>query len=293
MRTVFILGAGASHPYGLPLGYTLVSDIVQVLNSSRSNFKNWGFTDTQIQRFHDAIKFAKPKAIDDLLVQRKEFLEIGKLAIAHTLTQYEKEENLFRRDNSEDWYGYFVDHLRTSKGPPPNERYAFITFNYDRSLEYFLAKSTINFYGKDDSAKVAAFLSIPILHIHGHFGVLPEYDGTAPYAPTNDHSQIRQVSAGLRLTDDEIDPKTLAEAQILIQKAAKIRFLGFGYHEANLRKFEFDRNAERCNDIKGTTLGISGAEIAIIKRKHPKFTYMDREERTILRFFRDKYALEP
>lgn len=290
-RTVFILGAGASRPYGLPSGYELVGEVIQVLKSKKTDLNNyWKFLHKDIDGFIKAIEGSVPQAIDDLLVQRREFLEIGKVGIAYALVQYEREEMLFRRENNDNWYGYFFEHLKDLPAPVNQGRYSFITFNYDRSLEHYLLTSADNFYGDSNDKRKQAIRDIPVLHIHGHLGLLPSQGGDLPYHPTDSRTDVNRISKNLKLTDEEADTEVMARAHVLIQEAHIIRFLGFGYHETNLKKLELDSNVgEREYDIAGTAVGLKAAEIRQIEAKHR--IMLDKDGRTIVDFFRDKYPL--
>lgn len=294
MRTVFILGAGASQPYGLPSGYELVNEILGVLRSRTENFENWGFLVKEIEEFIKAIEESKPMAIDDLLARRADdFLRIGKLAIAHALVQFEKKEELTKRGQDDDWYSYFFEHLRKLARPVQHEEYSFITFNYDRSLEYYLDMATNAHYGESEPQRKKAILDIPILHVHGHLGMLPSRGGDSPYEPAQHRSRIMGMSKNLKLTDDEADSDILAHVQTLIQRADRIRFLGFGYHETNLKKLDFQKNAASCNVISGTAYGKSEIEILEIKQRIPVLlNNVELYPMKILNFFREAEPID-
>ncbi|TAK59444.1 MAG: hypothetical protein EPO24_07855 [Bacteroidetes bacterium] len=286
-RTVFILGAGASMPYGFPSGHKLVGDIVGVLKSKKSHFSSWGFLEKEIDNFRDAVVNSVTDAIDDLLIQRKEeFLEIGKLAIAHALTYYEIEHKLYDRNNPENWYGYLFEHLKgMSSMDLEGGTNSIITFNYDRSLEHYLSMASEGFYGLTDNVKKRAIQNIPIIHIHGSLGLLPIHSGHFPYEPTSDTEVIFGMSRNLKLIDEEADVSLLAKAHSLLQKAERIRFLGFGYHYTNLKKLEFTLNTKQCSDIKGTAYGLSEPDMDKIRTNYK--INLDTNGKNILRFFRE------
>ena len=154
-----------------------------------------------------------------------------------------------------------------------------------RTFSIYWVLKTYTTYGVDK------LLNIPILHVHGHLGVLPSKGGNFPYEPTDDNSHIQNISRNLRLTDEEADNQVIGQAQILIQKAETIRFLGFGFHESNLKKLSFDANAANCNDITGTAVGLTETERESKGRKHPKLKYLDGRGRTIVSLFREANPL--
>src|SRR6267378_303056 len=96
-RTVLILGAGASMPYGFPSGSGLRRHIIEYL---------------------DELLSADTTSIDVFLERRTEFVEIGKAAIAATLIPLESTRNLFQTWTlpsvlmSQTWYQYFASTLQ-------------------------------------------------------------------------------------------------------------------------------------------------------------------------------------
>jgi hypothetical protein len=292
MRTVFILGAGASQPYGFPSGYKLVSDIVDVLGIRKQDFENWG-VESSLRSFRQAIQDSQPPAIDDLIIQRpKEFLQIGKLAIAAALTQYEIRENLTRREIEDDWYSHFFNHVRSLPQPLSEQEFSFITFNYDRSLETCLDSASEGAFGNTSPGKKEAIKKIPILHVHGHLGFLPSGGGNSPYEPAKDRGTISSMATNLKLTAEEGDGLVLGNAQSLIQKADRIRFLGFGFHESNMKKLDFNAITEGKHDVSGTALGKTAVELKKLAKDYPKLRGLDNHQRKIVQFFREAKPLD-
>ena len=85
--TVLVLGAGASKPYKYPLGQELVTNICDNLSRRNSdqcktmqNCFNWN----EINSFRKSLLFSGKNSVDGFLEHRKEFIDIGKTAIAFT-----------------------------------------------------------------------------------------------------------------------------------------------------------------------------------------------------------------
>src|SRR5450759_583694 len=117
-NTVFILGAGASNPYKYPLGSELVKIICSNLENSpsegqeKSNFEvlqGFGYSADDLLAFRKELIYSDTPSIDNFLEHRKEYLELGKLAIAQALIPYEITDNLFNVDRS--WYKYVFGKL--------------------------------------------------------------------------------------------------------------------------------------------------------------------------------------
>lgn len=93
-RTVLILGAGASKPYGFPLGVELTASILEGLGSDERNglsrmLRACGFDSEEIDRFRNRLSALGTKTVDRFLEHQPEFLKIGRTAIAATLVPCE------------------------------------------------------------------------------------------------------------------------------------------------------------------------------------------------------------
>ena len=81
--TVFILGAGASAPYGFPLGSGLIEKILHSLQSPEMRpllLRQLDFSHDQISTFGQELRDSPLNSIDAFLDNREEFREIGKTA---------------------------------------------------------------------------------------------------------------------------------------------------------------------------------------------------------------------
>ena len=93
------------------------------------------YSEVQIREFCEALSGAGKVTIDAFLEHRDNFVEIGKAAIAACLIKYERAEMF---DASRCWYPYLFNKMNTTFDEFSENRLAFVTFNYDRSLEAFL-----------------------------------------------------------------------------------------------------------------------------------------------------------
>jgi len=146
---VLVLGAGASYPYGFPLGGTLKRMIeTQILWPTEDKHLDlnelllgFDFSIDHVQKFATELRSSMQPSVDAFLFERKDYLDIGKLTIAANLITCEKEENLTTGDSEEKtgkWYGYLLNNFLGTRNEFLNSRLSIVTFNYDRSLEYFL-----------------------------------------------------------------------------------------------------------------------------------------------------------
>lgn len=87
-QTVFVLGAGASYPYGFPTGEGLVNEVISLAGLDRTldAFLYNGCVDLDVKRFARDLADSDSPSVDSFLEHRPDFLRIGKLAIclSHT-----------------------------------------------------------------------------------------------------------------------------------------------------------------------------------------------------------------
>ena len=174
--TVFILGAGASIPYGYPSGETLVTETVSELSQRGLLFKlcrELGFNQLEISKFAETLNLSGDKSIDAFLERNPQFIKLGKIAITLKLIEKEDENRLFSPGNDK-WYGDLVNELKSSSTDTFVNNVSFLTFNYDRSFDHYLFVSIMNSYEeiKGDIQCAQIVSRIPIIHLHGHIGKL-------------------------------------------------------------------------------------------------------------------------
>jgi hypothetical protein len=114
---------------------------------------------------------------------------------------------------------------------------AFVTFNYDRSLEHFLCTSLANSYGRsiEDSAK--ELKEIPIIHLHGRLGYLPWEDknGRSFGDRTIDSRVVDMCVKEMRVVHEDITDRDadFSEAKRLLKEAKRVYLMGFGLPRAH------------------------------------------------------------
>jgi len=245
--TVFILGAGASMPYGYPSGNTLVKKILEITDISHPFFKELrrlGYRREKIESFKGSLQRSRAYSIDTFLEHNPDFIEIGKIAIAQVLILYERESlNYFNNlEKEDDWYRYLFSQLNTSFDDFDKNKISFITFNYDRSLEHYLFDALIHLYTEVTEQKCADKLkNIPIVHMYGKLDHLPwEYwqkGKKRPYARHERLADLRESSKGINIMHENFDDKDFKEAHKILDKASRVYFLGLNL----LNKINLDR----------------------------------------------------
>lgn len=271
-KTLFILGAGASKPFGYPTGkelhnkicsYEMVPVITKALtpvNEDRNEYTRY------VNNFITEFSKSSVYSIDSFLEQRTEFMNMGKMAIAAQLIPHENDESLRRIDDN--WYMYLFDRLKFSFDHFDRNQIAFITFNYDRSLEQFLFEALKCRFKKTDLECYQKLKNIPILHFYGQLDSLPwQGENSFSYSPELLISRIRNAKTNLKLINDERqmkDSKEFNETVEMIKWAEHIYFLGFGFDDTNLERLNIQ--LMRGKYLIGTALGIERTRLAWINR---------------------------
>lgn len=269
-QTVLILGAGASKPYGYPTGAELRSAICEKFPRtfarlaeksgapSGANKKAEGFADI----FHKS----STASIDLFLARNPDFSEFGKKAIAISIMEAEK-TTTFRENApnaSHDWYFYLYQRMTDELIAPDSydhfsdNKITFLTFNYDRSLEYFLEESLLNSFLSADLQKIREQVKkITIHHIYGCID-RPEWLGGRPYRSSYSLSDVNALSQNIKIAHETAGIKK--ETQEIMEKAERIFFLGFGYARENLQALGIEAVDYGGKQIFGTALGLSNKE---------------------------------
>lgn len=286
-KTVFVLGAGASCPYGYPSGAQLREEICLNLTIKYLNHLNKAYPDETTRRNkHKEIKFfiktfndSTTKSIDLFLARNPHLAETGKNIIAYTIFDTEIKSNFRERSKypEQDWYFYLFDKLtdgvidfKKLRRITANSKVSFITFNYDRSLEQFLYESFRNSFINIPSHEIVAIMNdIEIIHMYGCIAPLDWQDrekGVA-YKPLITESLLNICSSNIKTIYEQENDSELEDVEELLTDAEQIFYLGFGYAEENMDILKVPETINSSACIYGTAFKSSAKEIQDIARK--------------------------
>lgn len=259
-KTVLILGAGASQPYGYPTGielsHTLSRELIPGGNGHSRLKALGGYSREHIVEFREAFKFSGKNSVDAFLEHRTEYMEIGKAAMAAILVPQENPETLFDYQNS--WLRCLYNNMNTSFEEFGKQPLSIITFNYDRTVEHFLFSSLKHSYGKSDEECRDALNAIPIIHLHGRLAYLPwqNPDEGRPYDFNLDERAIELGTKNIKIIHEDITGRDedFSKAKALLAEAQQTFFLGFGYARMNLQRIGIDRDLG--GPVYGTAQGL-------------------------------------
>lgn len=296
-KTVLVLGAGASMDFGFPSGQRLVEIICDSSAASVRNRKEMlvkmGRGEKEILAFCEDLKVSGQPSVDAFLEHRPEFIEVGKSAMALVLLPLEaaSTSNLHNVKKAH-WYKYFFNQLQTGFDDFADNELSVLTFNYDRSFEYYLHTVMQKRYGKSPEECAEKLLQIPIIHLYGELGRLPwqkESDyvytpiprgGTVPYRGAISQEELFRrlfvCQTSIRIVHEDItQDKAFSKAHELLKNAQRIYFLGFGYHPTNVNRLQV-RDLIEERTVLGTYQGLS-----TIKKKSTTRLFHDTPSKSI------------
>lgn len=276
-QTVFILGAGASVPYGYPTGHELRNSIIKMIDFNESDLDE-AITATvgtiSIGSFHGmsseilsqylhlkkGLLGSRRSSIDTFLENRPEFMDIGKRCIAWDLIHHENAEVTDKWD----WFEHLHDQVFARNCSSIDDycqnNIDFITFNYDRLLEHSLITSLKETYGEnEDNCADMIKNNFNIIHVHGKLNDLPwESSNGRTYGQIPDSiNEWREAADGIKIIHEKIEEKSFNDARKLIENAQNIIFLGLNlYNTINLNRLHIKDNLEE-KSIYATLKGLT------------------------------------
>ena len=155
----------------------LLKEAVGLGLANEQDETNEGF----VKKFAEELYNAQPESIDQFLSDRPEYSLIGRICIVFCISRYEDKnsKNFIPTipERSFDyvfpdfgWYEYLW-HKMTENVNSIEEfkknRITVITFNYDRSLEFYLFRALQSKFGKHDAEIADVFAEIEIKHVYG------------------------------------------------------------------------------------------------------------------------------
>lgn len=281
-KVTIILGAGASYPYGFPLGGELKDMILdQILSHHPIHekdqlgpfLKQFGYPDDIQKEFAVQLKESMQPSVDAFLFERSEFVDIGKLSIAANLICFEKKYNLLSKSdggesNKNKWYTYLLN-LMGNRSEFKSNNLSIITFNYDRSLEYFLYYALRARFNLSEQEVTDYVKSIPIIHVYGQLGeALFLNSNGRDYSNLLDYGNLKKSAESISLIYEknnvEVNSENLKTAHNTIEETDLLIFLGFGYLEENIKRLKLEQYYKRLQ-IVGTFYGMKAGEISRVK----------------------------
>jgi hypothetical protein len=278
----FVVGAGASAAYDFPLGHELVTEILE-LHPDNPPWKEMGNGD-RLGQFQGALRYSDHSSIDILLEHRVDLWEIGAQAIAAVLLPKESPMNLARfarRQNTtlydynrshDRWYGLLFEklaRLANSFADFTRLPISFVTFNYDRSFDFFFWQWLHVKYSVTPQALSDYLSKLQIFHVHGQLGKLAFQDGAPAekleYGRPMTHIEVERAAKTIHIPHnaDLVNQPGYKSAVERIKEAKTLVFLGFGFDERNFERLQVpDVRDQNQLMIYATSYNLNPVELA-------------------------------
>lgn len=306
-NTVVVVGAGASCEAGLPLGATLKSDISKL---TKFKFEHGSFKDgdydfwqdllrsshfsgdqqrvssacakisqgipyvssvdsfLEIHRSDPDIQQCAKSAIVKLILdgERRSRLHVNDRNIYNTLDTLKLEGTWFQELAHAIFEGVDASDVSAAFSPV-----TFISFNYDRCIEWFLYNAVQGLYFIDRSQAHNVIEPLRVLHPYGEVGS-PAWLGTSNSSMFGDDSSGRITRTQGRIqtfTERALPPETVRLVREAVAQAATLIFLGFAFHPQNMELLRSENSKEpsQVRRIYGTSMGMSEEDCSTIENE--------------------------
>lgn len=258
--TVFILGAGSNVDSGFctsrgladGIGNNSVAFLEDLINKNTSFFSA-GLPTKLLQdakKLRDLIRSDLHESIDIILGTRFKKLEfMGKWAIVHQILKRETTEQ------SNSFYPLYLQLFKIMTSSVndfndfpklANNKVTFITFNYDRSLEYFFYKNIrencIDFptgFGAEEFRVFRAFFNC--YHVYGSFGQIysSSLEDYLPYSPSLTVDSISDAAERIDVIKNGVSARNMSQILNAVSSAKRIVFIGFSFNPRILDSISF------------------------------------------------------
>jgi len=300
-ETVFILGAGASVPYGYPTAQGLRDFIIKDFRQKYIFYlhKKYNHSSDEAEKIANKFMYliqsfnqSGTKSFDLFLSRnRGEYYEQGKFILAWCILYFESSSKFNEeiKNPASDWYKWLYNEMtdelvKSSDLEKINEnKLKIITFNYDRSLEEYLEESLI-FSFSGDRKDVTKFTEwINVIHTYGKILDLrwENLENGEKYSTNNILDLADKAKENIQIIYDERISRN-EEIQKIITSAERIFILGFGYSKENLEAIGLQNCINRNQYIYGTTKDFEENEIKKTKNLIRKLKPEIRDDHIIL-----------
>jgi hypothetical protein len=263
-RVAFILGAGAHRPFNMPLGETLKGEVAARLEQQAQSEPDP--VKAQLIEWAYSLR-ACGVSIDRFLTNRKAADRDVRPLIANVLLQYEQN---IRHEPLKDWLLYIWPNIIRDKDTI-SQQFSFITFNYDRTIQYRIARAMHANWGISDlDAFEMVEDHLSIYHVYNSLGSLDPRNGDRA---TRFGDAVDFVNAGRRLKIiGEHDNATTAEIHRRLEDVTWIFILGCHFHKENMSLLALD---QLRRPIYCSNFGFSGIEMQTLARLYPYLQLSD------------------
>jgi hypothetical protein len=303
--TVFVIGAGASAECGLPVGnalkeaiatalrfrfevHRLTSGDEELLRILKKRFENDHEKVNEHTRAANELVQTMPMhiSIDEALhywSDKPQIVQLGKLAIAHEILKAERASSITQHNDrsrvavdnaSRTWLWEFfrmaMAAITKAEVESAFENVTIINFNYDRTVEHYLYWALQDKAAVSSEAAARSLSHLQVIRPYGSVGKLEWMDSAGvPYGCLTNSIDLFAVAGKIR-TYTEQHQTTDVEQQIdrVLETAALVVFLGFGFHSQNMIILSPKAHAARPSSwLLGTVFGIHSENHEALKNE--------------------------
>lgn len=233
-------------------------------------------------------------SIDNLLhahQDNKQLVAVGKIMIAHALVKSESGSVLFPNSASKKNGGFFSNSQRNGEHvltPVQSwlgqlfwllvelrdyssfltalQNITFISFNYDRCIEHYLANAASSYFRLDEKGVKDVLASINIIRPYGTLGDLLVSGQHCAGFGTHEVS-LNATSKSIRTFTEGYESDVISEQLSSALLAADlVFFVGFGFLQLNLNLL-FEKQQYKVKRVLGTRKGLSEESASIVSDK--------------------------
>ncbi|MBK6640376.1 MAG: hypothetical protein IPG39_03660 [Bacteroidetes bacterium] len=207
------------------------------------------------------------------------FIDICKFTIVQTILSYEKTKLYEERKVSTKKLHHMLFPVNSNTIDFSN--LTFISFSFDRSFEHYFLKKIFTLCNGDAEIAYEQFKKIKIYHPYGmvneavlppkkyktswfSYGQLKEMVGYKNSHYKSEAELIRDLSCNIDTIYESRESKEHAEIKNEIDNAEAFIFLGFGYHESNLKLLNI-----KSGHLFGTSFELSKQQHLKLKQLFP------------------------
>jgi hypothetical protein len=261
--TTFVVGAGASYEYGLPLGADLKKKILSAVNfkvdikvSTEDTILLQALNKERISNAASLVdaglvlaEHAFPyDSIDEALHAfsgNESVIQVGKLAIASQILSGEQHSSLFDKERVGParfaqiggWlprlFSLAVNGLPRTRIPDAFRTVAIINFNYDRAIEHYLY-GAVRALGLPHEEAAETVNNLTMIRPYGSLGPLPwQGDHGVEYGKYQEN--LVQMAGTLRTFTETLHEDIKSKIAMRLDQSAVMIYLGFGFHKQNIQ----------------------------------------------------------
>jgi hypothetical protein len=264
-QTVFIIGAGASAEFDMPLGPALVSRVANAVNHGpggeindqalRDRMRECVGPDhaERLIKLGPRLAAVAPRFVSmdealHFLSDEPKIVELGKIAISHEIMKAERGSRLYgalhdNEDNiaasKDSWANSFLGMaLSGSRRQEITQLFANVTiidFNYDRVLPQFLHWVIQRDLAISPENAAECVKNLRIFHPYGSLGPVEWLTNTGSVPFGAEQANLADISSRIRTYTEETGDPELEQIQSAIHNGRVLVVIGFGFHRQNIR----------------------------------------------------------